>query len=140
MTASPSATGDPLAGLSRARGYTTPSRRRESFRLPPPSAVGGQVDFEAVFAAAGENSENGCAWLKPLRLVRSLPAGTEMAVEKQIVEAALKAFGVPDWRRSSRPASKRFQALDGYVRNGAADNEKTDSGIDARIKQYGRGD
>ena len=68
-------------------------------------------------------------------LLRSLPAGTDAAVKKQIVEASLKAFGVPI-EKIIEAGVEEIQALDGYIRNGAADNEKLTQESDARIKQY----
>ncbi|MBA3765719.1 MAG: hypothetical protein H0W99_01775 [Acidobacteria bacterium] len=130
-----STTGDPLAASAAHGDYTTPSPTQGVFQTPPPSAIGGQVDFEAVFAAAGVDSEERQRVAKTIELVRSLPAGTEMAVKKQIVEAALKAFGVPI-EKIIEASVEEIQALDGYVRNGAADNEKLIQESDARIKQY----
>ena len=62
-------------------------------------------------------------------------AGTDAAVKKQIVEASLKAFGVPI-EKIIEATVEEIQALDGYIRNGAADNEKLIQESDARIKQY----
>ena len=128
-------TEDPLAVTSAHGDYTTPSPTQGVFQSPPPSAIGGQVDFEAVFAAAGVDAEERQRVAKTIELVRSLPAGTEMAVKKQIVEAALKAFGVPI-EKIIEASVEEIQALDGYVRNGAADNEKLIQESDARIKHY----
>jgi hypothetical protein len=58
-----------------------------------------------------------------------------MAVKKQIVEASLKAFGVPV-DKIIEATVEEIQALDGYIRNGAADNEKLIQESEARIKQY----
>lgn len=115
--------------------YSVPSPTQGVFQTPPPVAVGGQVDFEAVFAAAGVDAEERQRVGKTIELLRSLPAGTDAAVKKQIVEAALKAFGVPI-EKIIEASVEEIQALDGYVRNGAADNEKLIQESDARIKQY----
>ena len=56
-------------------------------------------------------------------------------MKKQIVEASLKAFGVPI-EKIIETSVEEIQALDGYIRNGAADNEKLIQESDARIKQY----
>src|SRR5687768_9223340 len=74
--------------------YTTPSPTQSVFQTAPPPAAGGQVDFAAVFAAAGVDQEEQQRVTRTTDLLRSLPAGTEMPVKKQIVEASLKAFGV----------------------------------------------
>lgn len=128
-------TEDAQAPLSAQSEYTTPSPTQGVFRTPPPPAIGGQVDFEAIFAAAGVDDEERQRVAKTIELLRSLPAGTDTAVKKQIVEAALKAFGVPI-EKIIEASVEELQALDGYVRNGAADNEKLIQESDARIKQF----
>ena len=72
---------------------------------------------------------------KTIELLRGLPAGTDAAVKKQIVEASLKAFGVPI-EKIIEAGVEEIQALDGYIRNGATDNERLIQESDARIKQY----
>src|SRR6185436_21093207 len=75
--------------------YATPSPTQTVFQTTPPRPAGGQVDFAAVFAAAGVDSEEQQRVARTTELLRSLPAGTDAAIKKQIVEASLKAFGVP---------------------------------------------
>ena len=115
--------------------YTTPSPTQAVFHTPPPPATGGQVDFAAVFTAAGVDDEEQQRVARTTDLLRSLPADTDAAVKKQIVEASLKAFGVPI-EKIIEATVEEIQALDGYIRNGAADNEKLIQESDARIKQY----
>ena len=115
--------------------YTTPSPTQSVFQQPPPPATGGLVDFPAVFAAAGVDQEEQQRVVRTTELLRGLPAGTDMAVKKQIVEASLKAFGV-SVDKIIEATVEEIQALDGYIRNGAADNEKLIQESDARIKQY----
>lgn len=120
----------------QAAAYTTPSPTQGVFQTPPPPpAAGGQVDFGAVFSSAGVNAEEQERVAKTIELLRSLPAGTDAAVKKQIVEASLKAFGVPI-EKIIEASVEEIQALDGYIRNGAADNEKLIQESDARIRQY----
>jgi hypothetical protein len=126
------ASSSPLPGGTE---YAAPSPTQGVFQTPPPAAIGGQVDFDAVFAAAGVDAEERERVAKTIELLRSLPAGTDAAVKKQIVEAALKAFGVP-LEKIIEASVEEIQALDGYVRNGAADNEKLIQESDARIKHY----
>ena len=75
--------------------YTTPSPTQSVFQTVPPPATGGQVDFAAVFVAAGVDQDEQQRVARTPDLLKSLPAGTDAAVKKQIVEASLKAFGVP---------------------------------------------
>ena len=115
--------------------YTTPSPTQGVFQSAPPPPAGGQVDFAAVFVAAGVDDEEQQRVARTTELLRSLPAGTDAAVKKQIVEASLKAFGVPI-EKIIEATAEEIQALDGYIRNCAADNEKLIQESDARIKQY----
>jgi hypothetical protein len=115
--------------------YTTPSPTQGVFQTAPPPPAGGQVDFAAVFVAAGVDEEEQQRVARTTELLRSLPAGTDAAVKKQIVEASLKAFGVPI-EKIIEATAEEIQALDGYIRNCAADNEKLIQESDARIKQY----
>ncbi len=62
---------------------------------PLPQMVGGKVDFVQVYDAAGVDKEERERISKAQELLRSLPAETPVATKKQIVEASLKAFGVP---------------------------------------------
>lgn len=115
--------------------YTTPSPTQGVFQTAPPPPAGGQVDFAAVFIAAGVDEEEQQRVARTTELLRSLPAGTDAAVKKQIVEASLKAFGVPI-EKIIEATAEEIQALDGYIRNCAADNEKLIQESDARIRQY----
>ena len=115
--------------------YTTPSPTQSVFQTAPPPATGGQVDFAAVFGAAGVDQEEQQRVTRTTELLHGLPAGTDIAVKKQIVEASLKAFGV-SVEKIIEATVEEIQALDGYIRNGAADNEKLIQESDARIKQY----
>jgi hypothetical protein len=115
--------------------YTTPSPTQSVFQTAPPAPTGGQVDFAAVFAAAGVDQDEQQRVGRTTDLLKSLPAGTDAAVKKQIVEASLKAFGVPI-EKIIEATVEEIQALDGYIRNAAADNEKLIQESEARIKQY----
>ncbi|MFN2512257.1 MAG: hypothetical protein ABR568_12545 [Pyrinomonadaceae bacterium] len=123
------------ASFSSREDYATPSPTQGVFKTSPPPPTGGQIDFGAVFAAAGVDAEEQQRVARTTELLRSLPAGTDAAVKKQIVEASLKAFGVPI-EKIIEASVEEIQALDGYTRNGAADNDKLIQESDARIKQY----
>jgi hypothetical protein len=126
---------DPPASAAGLDSYAAPSPTQGVFQTAPPPAAGGRVDFEAVFEAAGVSEEARQRVGKTVELLRSLPAGTDAAVKKQIVEASLKAFGVPI-EQIIEAGVEEIQALDGYIRNGAADSEKLMQESDARIKRY----
>jgi hypothetical protein len=84
-----------------------------------PAAPGGVVDFDAVFAAFDIDSESRDRLAKAEGLLKTLPAGTDAAVKRQIVEASLKAFGVP-FEQIIETACEEIQALDAYQRKGGA--------------------
>ena len=105
------------------------------FNAPPPPAPGGVVDFEQVFEAAGIEGDERERISRTLELLTSLPPGTEETVKKQIVMASLKAFGVPI-DKIIEAGAQELQALEAYIRAGAADTEKVNSEADLRIKQY----
>src|SRR4030095_8539274 len=115
--------------------YTTPSPTQSVFQKSPPPPTGGQVDFAAVFEAAGVDQDEQQRVARTTDPLKRLPAGTDAAVKKQIVEASLKAFGVPI-EKIIEATVEEIQALDGYIRNGAADNDKLIQESEARIKQY----
>ena len=125
----PSPTTSPLKTTQHHRRRSRFSRRRHRRRqvvrsISPP-----------FLQAAGVDQEEQQRVARTTDLLRSLPAGTDMAVKKQIVEASLKAFGV-SVDKIIEATVEEIQALDGYIRNGAADNEKLIQESDARIKQY----
>lgn len=127
--------GSQEAASSSSEDYGTPSPTQGVFKSSPPPPAGGQVDFVAVFAAAGVDADEQQRVARTTDLLLSLPAGTDPGVKKQIVEASLKAFGVPI-EKIIEASVEEIQALDGYIRNGAADNDKLIQESDARIKQF----
>jgi len=105
------------------------------FKNQPPPAPGGKVDFDAVFEAAGVDGEERGRVQKAIGLIASLPAETPSAVKKQIVEASLKAFGVQIDSIIEAGAAE-IQALEGYIRAGAADTQKLLEESESRIQQF----
>jgi uncharacterized phage infection (PIP) family protein YhgE len=105
------------------------------FSSEPPAATGGKVDFNGVFDAAGIAKEDRDRIGKADELLQSLPADTPVAVRKQIVEASLKAFGVPI-DRIIETGVEEIQALEGYIRSGATDTQKVLEESNRRIQQF----
>jgi hypothetical protein len=93
------------------------------FRSEPPPATGGKVDFDGVFDAAGIDKEERDRMTRAADLLGSLPADTPVAVRKPIVEASLKAFGVPI-DKIIEAGVEQIQALEGYIQAGGADTQK----------------
>ncbi len=105
------------------------------FATNPPAAIGGTVDFDGVFAAAGLSDEDRGRVTKAVELLGSLPPDTPTPVKKQIVEASLKAFGVPIDEIIEAGVSE-IQALEGYIRAGAGDTQQVLADAEKRITLY----
>jgi hypothetical protein len=107
----------------------------EFFQNAPPAATGGKVDFDAVFDAAGVDAEERGRVGKAVELLRSLPADTDKTVKKQIVEASLRAFGVPV-EKIIESGAEEIQALEFYIRAGAGETEKMIGESETLIRDY----
>src|SRR5215213_1147997 len=101
----------------------------------PPPVVNGQVDFDAVYQAGGVDAEERERIAKAKSLLESLPDATDINVKKQIVEASLKAFGVPI-EKIIEAGVAEIEALEFYIRSGASDTEKVLQDGTTRIQQY----
>ena len=87
-----------------------------------PKAVNGNVDFAAVYRAAGiDDGEQGRVD-KATQLLKTLPAETPKDVKKQIVEASLKAFGYPV-EQIIEAGAQEIQALEVYIQAGQRDTQ-----------------
>lgn len=104
------------------------------FTTKPPTAPGGNVDFDKVFEAAGITAEERERITRTQQLLASLPASTDPAVKKQIVMASLQAFGVPI-EKIIESGAEELQALDAYIRDGAKDTAAVTNDGAERIKQ-----
>lgn len=112
----------------QAAGSTEPDPGSSDGEAPPPAvepvselpaSPEGIVDFDAVFSAFGIEEEARDRVVKADGLLKTLPAGADPAVKRQIVEASLKAFGLP-LDQMIETACEEIQALDAYQRKGAA--------------------
>ena len=101
----------------------------------PPAVLNGQVDFEAVFETGGVDADERERVAKAKSLLDTLPENTDVAVKKQIVEASLKAFGVPIEKIIEAGAAE-IQALEFYIRSGGSDTENLLKESSERINQY----
>jgi hypothetical protein len=101
---------------------------------PLPQVVAGEVDFNQVFEAGGVDAAERDRVAKARDLLRSLPAETPNPVKKQIVEASLKAFGVPT-DKIIEAAVGEIQALDAFIKAGQVDVQKILSEGSTRIAQ-----
>lgn len=117
------------------RGPTAPEPQLNVFSTPPPAPTNGSVDFDKVFEAATIDAERRQRVSRTLELLNSLPAETEAAVKKQIVMASLRAFGVPI-EQIIEASAEELQALEAYIRAGAADVEQVTTEAEQRIAKY----
>ena len=107
------------------------------FQSPPPAATDGKVDFEGVFGAAGINHDERDRVERASELLASLPSDTPVAVRKQIVEAAMKAFGVP-LDKIIETGVEEIQALEGYIRTSSVETDRLLAESRTRIAQLER--
>lgn len=106
-----------------------------AFVTEPPPPEGGKVDFDGVLDAAGVDSSERDLFAKAQSLLGSLPPGTDPAVRKQIVEASLKAFGVPV-DKIIAAGVESIQALEGYLRKTATDTASTARDVQTLVASY----
>ncbi|MGE5199877.1 MAG: hypothetical protein ACM3H9_09575 [Rhodospirillaceae bacterium] len=116
-------------------GTEAPGELPQVFVKDPPAAVGGQVNFDAVFEAAGIDAEEIGRVSRAQDLLASLPGETPAPVKKQIVEASLTAFGVPIDKIIEGGVAE-IRALEGYIRTGAADTQALLAESATRIKKF----
>ena len=88
-----------------------------------------------MFDAAGIDADERERVAKARQLLASLPVETPVTVRKQIVEASLKAFGVPI-DKIIEAGVQEIQALESYIRGGATDTQKVLDESTRRIAQY----
>jgi hypothetical protein len=105
------------------------------FVSPPPPAPSGQVAFDKVFEAAGIAPEEHDRVTKTRDLLAALPAGTDAGIKKQIVEASLRAFGVPIDQIIETGAAE-IQALEAYIRVGDSEAQALLRESESRIRQF----
>ena len=99
-----------------------------------PKAEAGVVDFAAVYRAASLSDAEQERVAKALSLVDSLPSNSPRDVKKQIVEASLKAFGIPI-EQIIEAGAQQIQALEAYIQHGQADTQSVLAESNARIEE-----
>jgi hypothetical protein len=106
-----------------------------------PPAPGGNVDFGAVFEAAGIGKEERDLFTKAAGLIATLPEAADPATRRRIVEASLKAFGVPI-DRIIETGAHGIQTLEAYLqeqavkgRQIAEDSQRLIADYEAKIRE-----
>ena len=128
---------DVSADQAAAPAAPTPDTTPNFFQTPQPAATGGQVDFAGVFTAAGIEHDEQDRVARAAELLAGLPSETPVPVRKQIVEAAMKAFGVP-LDKIIEAGVGEIQALEGYIRTSMAETDQLLTQSRARIDQLER--
>jgi len=118
---------------SPAPPTATPRGPAGDFPGQPAGAPPGKLDFAAIYTAAGIGPEEQERVAKAAELLHSLPEGTESA--RHIVEASLKAFGVPV-EKILATGDRQMQALDAYAEADAADTRRVLDDSNRKIAQY----
>jgi hypothetical protein len=129
-TAAHEATAAPAASAPAA---ATPRGPAGDFPGHSAGAPPGKLDFAAIYTAAGIGPEEQERVAKAAELLHALPEGTEAA--RHIVEASLKAFGVPV-EKILAAGDRQMQALDAYAEADAADTRQVLDDSNRKIAQY----
>lgn len=123
------------AGVAAGAGAAglAPSGGDPAARRLPGGAPAGPLDFAAIYTAAGIGADEQERVTKAAELLHALPAGTEAA--RQIVEASLKAFGVPI-EKILTAGDREIQALDAYAAADAADTRQVLDDSNRQIAEH----
>jgi hypothetical protein len=105
------------------------------FQGEVPAPAAGKVDFDGVFKAAGISAEERDRFAKAGTLLESLPPETDPVVRKRIVEASLKAFGVPI-DKIIEAGAQSIQALEGYLQIQTSEMKKFAEEAQTLIADY----
>lgn len=125
---------------TQKRPLPPPPNAPKSMRLEgnvPDLAAGRSLDpamLGQVYQAAKITTEEQERVHKAQSLVASLPAETPHDVKKQIVEASLKAFGVPI-EQIVETGVEQIQALEAYTQHGARHTQSVLVDAQARIEK-----
>ncbi len=134
-----------------AAAHAAPARGRPSAPAaapppPPPSSVklnsavpkiiAGSTPTASVFAqvyrSAEIDDEEQERVEKAMTLLQSLPSETPKEIKKQIVEASMKAFGIPV-DQIIETGAQEIQALDAFIKHGEAQTQSVLSDARARV-------
>jgi len=139
-TASPAAPpvysppGVPLTVGGAPAAAWSSSTQQVQFAGDLPKATGGAVDFKAVYAAAGIDADEQERVEKAIALLSTLPKETPHEIKKQIVEASLKAFGIPV-DQIIEAGAQQIQSLQGYIQHGEHDTQAVLTESSSRIAE-----
>jgi hypothetical protein len=133
---------DEIAELAKQSGAapTTPppAAAPAAHAAPPPGPAlkmpaSASTDFDTVFKEAGMDAGELDRVKKAEELLKGLPDATPQDVKRQIVEAALKAFGF-DTATIVSASNNQKRALDTYVRINEQATAKATQDAEAQVK------
>jgi hypothetical protein len=121
-------------GPPPAPDATAPPSVRLQGEVPrvAPGAVPDARVFSQVYQAAQITAEAQERVEKALGLLQALPSDTPKEVRKQIVEASLKAFGIP-LDQIIETAAEEIQALEAYIQQGERSTQTLLSDASAQV-------
>jgi hypothetical protein len=143
---------DSTGGSPDSSGFSTPATPASGLDTLPAAAGGGlgtsggstaggapvpagNLNFESIFDAAGIAAEERGQVERAQALLADLPADAPAAVKKQVVAAALKAFGIPI-ARIIEASAQEIQALEGYIQTGAAQAESFRAEAERKVAAF----
>ena len=142
--AAPEETPEQLIAKYAAKEVPTPGTAKAPAARPAPPPVelkgelpksaGGAIDFAAVYGAAAISTAEQERVEKALTLLGTLPNEAPRDVKKQIVEASLKAFGIPI-EQIIEAGAQQIQALEAYIQHGQGETQSVLSESNARIEE-----
>ena len=101
-----------------------------------PKIIAGSTPTSSVFAQVYRSAEIDDAEQerveKALTLLQSLPTETPKEIKKQIVEASMKAFGIPV-DQIIETGAQQIQALDAFIKHGEQQTQSVLSDARARV-------
>lgn len=128
----------PARGRSPAAAAAPPPPPPPSVKLSAavPKIIAGTTPTASVFAqvyrSAEIDDEEQERVEKALTLLQSLPTETPKEIKKQIVEASMKAFGIPV-DQIIETGAQEIQALDAFIKHGEQQTQSVLSDARARV-------
>ena len=136
--AAPPAAGKPVAGKAAppaapAKPAPPPVRLKDAPQVAAGSTPDAKV-FAQVYRSAGMSDAEQERVEKALGLIQTLPSETPREVKKQIVEASMKAFGIPV-DEIIEAGVQEIQALDAFIKHGEQHTQSVLSDARARVQK-----
>ena len=128
----------PARGRPSAPAAAPPPPPPSSVKLNSavPKIIAGSTPTASVFAqvyrSAEIDDEEQERVEKAMTLLQSLPSETPKEIKKQIVEASMKAFGIPV-DQIIETGAQEIQALDAFIKHGEAQTQSVLSDARARV-------